>query len=116
MLKNFPERLCTLLSIAAFVAFVTRFSLTDLATPLLEFLAFLLAVRLAGPKTPRYILQIFLLASIILAGSSMLSLESVYLVYLVILIFLVTTGLVFLSFLLVEPPPHLGLADWAFST
>ncbi len=112
LLKNFPERLCTLLSIAALVVFVIRFSLTDLATPLLEFLAFLLAVRLAGPKTPRYILQIFLLASIILAGSSMLSLESVYLVYLIILIFLVTTGLVFLSFLMVEPPPRLGLADW----
>ena len=87
-----PERLCTLISSGFFVLFILQVSLVNLATPLLEFLCLLLGVRLAGPKTTRYMLQIFLLACIILAGSSLLTLAPGYLFYLVIVIFLVTSG------------------------
>ncbi len=114
--KTLSEPVCTLLSIVFFLLFIAHVSLADLATPLLEFLCLLLAVRLAGPKTARYLLQIFLLASMILAGSSMLVLDPGYLIYLVIIIFLVTTGLVFLSFSVTDPTLRFSRGDWRYLT
>ncbi len=107
-----PERLGTLISIGFFVLFLVQVSFINLATPLLEFLCLLLAVRLAGQKTPRYILQMFLLASIILAGSSMLTLAPGYLIYLIIVVILVTTGLVLLSFLVTDPTLQFDSRYW----
>lgn len=107
-----PERLCTFASIVFFILLITRVSFANLATPLIEFLCLLLAVRLAGPKSSRYMLQTFLLSSIILAGSSMLTLESAYLVYLVLMILIVTTGLVLLSFYVTDPTIQFSTDSW----
>ncbi len=107
-----PERLGTLLSLAFFLLFLSRVSLANPAPPLIEFLCLLLAVRLVGQKSGRHILQIFLLASIILAASSMLTLGQAYLAYLVFMIVLVTSGLILLSFYVTDPHIRLSRKDW----
>lgn len=95
LLKSTPA---TILSFSLFGLFLLQVSASNLVAPLIHMLCLLLAVRLATEKSPRNILQLFLLATIILAASSLLTLDMAYLVYLVLLILLITTGLVLHTF------------------
>ncbi|MCF6179373.1 MAG: DUF3488 and transglutaminase-like domain-containing protein [Geopsychrobacter sp.] len=88
----------TLLSITFFILFLLQVSLANLVQPMIHMLCLLLAVRLASEKSPRHILQLFLLSTIVLAASSMLTLDMAYLLYLILTVLLVTSGLVLLSF------------------
>ncbi len=103
----------TLLSFALFGLFMVQVSRSNLVEPLIHMLCLLLAVRLATEKSPRNILQLFLLATIILAASSLLTLNMAYLVYLVLLIVLVTFGLVLLTFFVSAPGLRLGRREWS---
>jgi len=104
----------TLLSSGFFLLFLFQANWSNLAEPLIQFLCLLLAVRLAGDKSPRHMLQLFLLATIILAASSMLTLDMAYLVYLVILVMLVTSGLLLLSFFATDPQIIFNRREWRF--
>jgi protein-glutamine gamma-glutamyltransferase len=106
------DRLSTLLSIGFFVLFINQASFVNLVTPLINLLCLLLAVRLAGDKSGRHLLQIFLLATIILASSSMLTLDMVYLIYLILIILMVTSGLVLLSFYTTAPEISFTRKQW----
>lgn len=106
------DRLATLLSIAFFGLFLLQVSFVNLATPLILFLCQLLAVRLAGSYSGRHILQIFTLTAIILASSSLLTLNMGYLVYLVVLIVFTTAGLVLLSFHETAPDFRFKKREW----
>ncbi len=77
---------------------ILRMSGTDIVLPLVEILCLLLAERLIGPKSPRSILQIFLLSLVVLGASSLLTLNLVYLGCLVTLVTSLTMGLILLSF------------------
>ena len=77
---------------------IPRMSRTEIVLPLVEILCLLLAERLIGPKSPRHILQIFLLALVVLGASSLLTLNMVYLGCLVTLVTSLTMGLIVLSF------------------
>jgi len=92
-----PGRLATLLAVAGFVIYLLQTGRDNLALPVANLLVLLLALRLAGRKPPRYVLQIFILALFTLAASSLLTLSIAYLVYLVLLVALVTVGLVLLT-------------------
>lgn len=106
------NRLATILSIGFFLQFLLQASFVNLVTPLIHLLCLLLAVRLAGDKSPRHILQLFMLATIILASSSMLSLDLSYLFYLILIVLLVTSGLVLLSFYVTDPQLRFGRQQW----
>ena len=107
------NRLATILSIGFFLRFLLQASFANLVTPLIDLLCLLLAVRLAGDKSPRHMLQLFMLATIVLASSSMLSLDLSYLFYLILIVLLVTCGLVLLSFYVTDSQLRFGRQQWA---
>lgn len=113
--RNSPllgDKVATLLTIGFFLQFILQVSFANLVTPLINFLCLLLAIRLAGDKTSRHILQTFLLATIILAASSMLTLNLAFLIYLILIVLLVTSGLVLLSFHTTDPTIALNRQQW----
>ncbi len=107
------NRLATLLSIGFFGLFIFQASIANLVAPLIQLLCLLLAVRLASDKSARHMLQIFLLATIVLAASSMLTLNMIYMLYLVLIVLLVTSGLVLLSFYVTDPQIRFGRRQWS---
>ena len=106
------KTLATVLSFGFFFVFLLQARLNQLAEPLIQFLCLLLAVRLASDKSSRNMLQMFLLATIILAASSMLTLDMIYLLYLVVLVLLVTSGLILLSFYASDPHLRFNRTEW----
>ncbi|ABA89293.1 transglutaminase/protease-like domain membrane lipoprotein [Syntrophotalea carbinolica DSM 2380] len=90
--------LATLLSILPFAFYGLRLSLNNVVDPAVNVLVMLLAVRLLTEKRPRNYLQIFALAIFTLAGSSLLSLSSLFMPALVLQMVSITIGLVLLTF------------------
>lgn len=95
-----------------FIQFLLQVSRSNLVEPLIQLLCLLLAVRLATEKSPRNILQLFLLATIVLAASSLLSLSLAYLFCLLLIILLVTSGLLLLSFYTVDQQLSFNRNQW----
>lgn len=93
----------TLLSLLPFVFYGLRLNLSNVVEPVVNVLVLLLAIRLATEKLPRNYLQIFVLAIFSLAGSSLLTLNPLFLPVLVLLVVSVTVGLVLLSFHASDP-------------
>lgn len=88
----------TILSILFFIFYASRFSMDNLVEPAVNLLIVLLSVRLVSEKMARNYLQIFALSLFSLAGSSLFSLDSIFLAYLVSFFFLVAAALVILTF------------------
>lgn len=107
-----PDRLATLLSIGFFLLFLFQVSLVNLVMPLINLLCLLLAVRLAGDKSARHLLQLFMLATIVLASSSMLTLDMAYFFYLILLVIMVTSGLVLLTFYTTDQQISFDRRNW----
>lgn len=93
----------TLLACLLFIVYLLQFSLANPVLPVVNLLVLLLALRLLGDKSPRNILQIFVLSLFTLAASSLLTLSMAYLVYLLLLALVLTVGLVLLSYLGADP-------------
>ncbi len=102
----------TILSCAFLLFFLLQISASNLVEPLIQMLCLLLAVRLATEKTARNVLQLFLLATIVLAASSLLTLNMAYLFYLVLTILLVTSGLLLLCFYAADQRISFNRAEW----
>ena len=75
-----------------------RLSLADFATPLVEMLLILLAVKLIEEKKARDYMQIYTLAVFLLTGSALLSLDMLFLLMLIIQAFLLPVSIVLLTF------------------
>lgn len=103
-------RIPTIISLLFFVFYVARFSAANLVGPAVNLLVVLLAIRLVSEKTPRNYLQIFALALFALAGSSLFSLDAIFLLYLVLLLVLIAVSLVILTFYETEGDLALSLA------
>ena len=88
----------TIVSILFFIFYASRFSMENLVEPATNLLVVLLSVRLVSEKKGRNYLQIFALSLFSLAGSSLFSLDSIFLAYLVSLFFLMAAALVILTF------------------
>lgn len=88
----------TIVSILFFVFYIARFSRENLVGPAVNLLIVLLAVRLISEKKTRHYLQIFALSLFSLAGSSLFTLDILFLVYLVLLLVLIAVALVILTF------------------
>lgn len=106
-----PNRLAIPVALAALAYYAPQMTREDVATPVVHLLVVLLAVRLLQPKQGREYLQIFVLALIILAGSSLINLEVSFIAYLVLLLFAVTIGLVMLTVHVTEPDLQLARHD-----
>lgn len=94
----FAKLPATLLSLLPFIFYGLRLSLANVVEPVVNVLVLLLAIRLMTEKQPRNYLQIFVLAIFSLAGSSLLTLNPIFLPILVLLVVSVTVGLVLLTF------------------
>lgn len=103
------RRLAILVTSVAVVVSGLQLTLAEVALPLVQVLCILLAARLASEKTPRNMLQFFVLALTLLAASSLLTLDMVYLVYLVLMILILSAALVLLSFVDVDPAIQLSV-------
>ncbi len=107
------NRLVTICSVGFFLLFFTQVSFSNLVNPLINLLCLLLAVRLVSEKSARHMLQLFLLSTMVLASSSMLTLDLAYLLYLVLIVLLVTSGLVLLSFHVTDPQIRFDHRNWS---
>jgi transglutaminase-like putative cysteine protease len=88
----------TVISLVFFIYYAAQFSTANLVGPAMNLLVALLAVRLLSEKSVRNYLQIFALSLFALAGSSLLSLDAIFLLYLLLLLFLIAVSLVILTF------------------
>ncbi len=107
-----PPLPTTLLLFLCFFFYLSQMSLNNVVNPLVNMLVLLLAVRLVTEKTGRHLLQIFVLATFILAASSLLSLSILYLGALALLVVLVTFGLLLTSFHVSSPALCLNRKQW----
>lgn len=85
-------------TVCFFVYYATQLSMANPATPVVNFIVILLAVRLLNEKSPRNLLQIFALALFALASSSLFNLSAIFLVYLGLQLAIIAIALVLLTF------------------
>ncbi|MDT8421394.1 MAG: DUF3488 and transglutaminase-like domain-containing protein [Desulfuromonadales bacterium] len=107
-----PPLAATLLSFIFFFLAVVQLSRANLVLPIVNLLVLLLAVRLVSEKQGRQILQIFVLATFALAGSTLLTLSPLFFFFLIVLVLLISGGLVLLSFYGAEPGLILDTRQW----
>ncbi|MFO7831815.1 MAG: DUF3488 and transglutaminase-like domain-containing protein [Desulfuromonadaceae bacterium] len=93
----------TILTLVFFAFYLTQTNLSNVVNPAVNLLALLISIRLLTEKQARHYLQIFVLALFCLAGSSLLSLGILYFPALILLVFVVTIGLVLLTFYQRDP-------------
>lgn len=101
------SRWLTVATIVSFVYYVLKVTRIDPVTPLVNLLLMLLAIRLLGEKTPRIILQVFALALLSLATSSLYELGPLFFVCFISLVLLIAAALLLLTF--VEQDPLISL-------
>ena len=85
-----------------FVYYGLQLNRGNFIPPVINTLTLLLAVRLLTVKAARNYLQIYVLALFALASSTLLELTPYFLLFLVLLVFLVTIGLVLVTFFTVD--------------
>ncbi len=95
--------LAVLATSVAVVVTGMQLTMAEVALPLVQMLCILLAARLASEKTPSNMLQTFVLSLALLAASSLLTLDMIYLIYLALMVLILSTSLVLLSFVHVDP-------------
>jgi len=88
----------TLVVVLVFLFYALQVRISYLVEPVVNMLALMLAVRLAGEKSARNLLQLYLLAIFSLAASTLISLEMSFIVYLLLLVTSVTISLVLLAY------------------
>ena len=93
-----PNIILTSSSVAIIGMAIWRISPDDFAMPALEALALLVAVKSLQQKKFRDYLQIYAMSIFLLAGSSLITTDIMFLVYLLILLFLLNAAIVFLAY------------------
>ncbi len=92
-----PPRMLTVASVALFLAYLLRLSPADMIGPAVNLLVLLLGVRFLGERSSRNYLQLFLLALLCLAASSLYSLDALFMLYLGLQTVLFPVALVLLT-------------------
>jgi len=92
------ERPALFVSLGCFLYYALQFSRHNVAVPAANLLAILLAIRLAGDKSPRNFLQTIALALFCLAASTLFDLSPRFVIYLLLLLLIFTVSLVLLTF------------------
>lgn len=91
-------RAALLVSLACFILYFRQFSHHNLVEPAANMLAIFLAIRVAGEKSPRNIMQTLTLALFCLAASTLFDLSPGFVLYLVLLLLAFTVSMVLLTF------------------
>ncbi|KIH75690.1 protein of unknown function [Geoalkalibacter ferrihydriticus] len=110
-LRRMPNWAANLAGLAAFAAYLPQLDRTHLV-PAVNILILLLGLRLLGEKSPRHLLQSYILALFALAGSTLFDLSPRFALYLAIQFIAVALALVLLTFLRSEPDLRLTRAQW----
>lgn len=97
------DRPALIVSLGCFLFYALQFSRHNVAAPAANLLAMLLAIRLAGDKSPRNVLQSILLALFCLAASTLFDLSPGFLFYLALLVLILAASLVLLTFRSTQP-------------
>lgn len=100
-------RPATLLIVGAFLWYAAQISRSDIVAPATNLLALLLALRLLTEKSGRHLLQIFILALLALAASSLYSLSSAFLLFLILEVLAISFGLFLLCYAEADPTAQL---------
>jgi len=106
------DRWATIVSIVVTLFCASQLSVNYFVEPVVNLLVLFQAVRLLGRKTGRHLLQIFLLSMFCLASSSLLSLSLAFFPLLIVMVFLVTIGLMLLTFHTCVPNLQLDRNGW----
>ncbi len=93
-----PRRFLNLVSFSAVLSAFFRIRADDVVVPFLETLVVLLAVKFLEEKRFRDFMQIYVISVFLLAGSSLLSLDAVFLFYFIGLVSLLTATTVLLAY------------------
>lgn len=98
--KGWPVRgrVPTVISLFCFIFYASQVGRDNLVGPAVNLLAILLAVRLVSEKSGRNYLQIYALSLFALAGSSLFSLDALFLCYFLLMLTLIAVSLVVLTF------------------
>ena len=91
-------RAALLVSLAGFIFYFLQFSRHNLVEPAANMLAIFLAIRIAGEKSPRNIMQTLTLALFCLAASTLFDLSPGFVLYLILLLLTFTVSMVLLTF------------------
>lgn len=100
-------RPATFLIVVAFFWYAAHASRGDIVGPATNLLALLLALRLLTEKSSRHLLQIFVLALLSLAASSLYSLSSTFLLFLILEVLAIAFGLFLLCYADADPQAQL---------
>jgi hypothetical protein len=92
------ERPALLVSAGCFLYYAVQFNHHNVVVPAANLLAILLAIRLAGDKSSRNVLQTIVLALFCLAASTLFDLSPRFIIYLLLLLLILTVSLVLLTF------------------
>lgn len=92
------DRAALLVSIACFLYYILQFSRHNVVDPAANLLAILLAIRIAGEKSPRNFLQTLTLSLFCLAASTLFDLNPRFVLYLGLLLLAFTVSMVLLTF------------------
>lgn len=98
-----PRWVLNVLALAVLLITFPRMDITNLVLPAIDALLVLIALKLLENKQPRDYFQIFTLTIFMLAGSSLLTLDMVFLTYLLVSIFLLGAAVILLSYVSEEP-------------
>ncbi len=93
-----PRVFLNIFSVLVVLFSIFRVSLDNMVLPVVEALIILLGVKLIENKEFRDYMQIFTISVFLLAGSALLSINIVFLLYFLLLFFIISTGIIFLTF------------------
>ncbi|RMA97674.1 transglutaminase family protein [Hydrogenothermus marinus] len=98
--QKFPIKrvFLNILSIAIVLFSALQVSLENPVVPIVEALTVLLGIKLIEQKKFRDYMQIFLISVFLLAGRALLSIDITFLIYFLLLFFIVSVGIIFLTF------------------
>jgi protein-glutamine gamma-glutamyltransferase len=105
-----PRVVLNVIATIAVVLSILRIEGVNIILPGLETLSLLLSLKLLEKKEPRDYLQIYLLAILLLAGSSLLSLDMIFLAYMGAFVLLLGMAAIFVSCLAEETSLRLPFA------
>ncbi len=91
-------RVALLVSLAGFIFYFLQFSRHNLVEPAANMLVIFLAIRIAGEKSPRNVMQTLSLALFCLAASTLFDLSPGFVLYLILLLLAFTVSMVLLTF------------------
>ncbi|MCK9231649.1 MAG: DUF3488 and transglutaminase-like domain-containing protein [Syntrophales bacterium] len=98
-----PRWILNALAVAMVIVTFLRLRIDNIVVPAVDILLVMIALKFMEDKQPRDYFQIFVLSLLLLAGSSLLSLDMIFLAYLIAFLFLLSSATVLLAYFAEDP-------------